>query len=823
MQYPYPEVLNENLEILKVGENNFTHLVTMRQIWNLPIDQFARILKENHNDTNHNYRLNRVKCIQLCFHLLNDVEKQIILHPLFEDIFMRFESLTQCVTNLFDTYSEIKLKTLCEYHPCNMEYFLELFDIKYHINESSCSALENMYHYFKLFQKFKLDFHGKMIINSVCLADTISETLKLMTSKERSEICLKFSTFLETFDKFQFQLQLQLELESDCEEKNIKSIFGLPLKLVGKGCYGLVYKIPDINIDCRHKSDCRDDSDGSSSWSALKIYSKSSMKDYVDIGINNIMEIDILCRLHHPCLMYIKKLIFEDRTCYKYFDNPKLKFLIKDNTFGIIMPFVNSNLFEVDTQQLSFYEIVNIIFNLASCVLYLHQNNILHLDIKSTNVLYDSKTKKIYLTDFGLSKHTDTKIVYSEDSLITWTYRPPTNFSSSSKEKSQQICQEQSRIYYKKPSNVDIQPHLKYEEASDVWSIGILFLILIINDEDYIWHLEKMYHDDKNDDNDKSDSIEEKSFAPWMNSLLKRGKLIPYLTQIISGKRLEFENNKELFDQIMDLLGKIFTQMPEDRIKLSDFLKHPIFSLCPVKVQTYDEFCTPTLMDTSNASNALELLNVETITKLPKLIAYMIKVAIRVFPTYTFEGLFLGVDLVYRTLSLMDNVKIQSNIEESKESKEIKSVENLKPGLEYEQILTCLFIGMKYYHSFIKISKILEGSENEDITFSDILKMEIEIMKKLDGIIHHPFLWSQVRNAKDIIILMRDVISNPKVYFMHNVHDVYDTSHIGHNDNDDESLLISHVNLATLSVEKGCKLLSDIDKYHFELRNYIDL
>lgn len=73
--------------------------------------------------------------------------------------------------------------------------------------------------------------------------------------------------------------------------------------------------------------------------------------------------------------------------------------------------------------------IMNIFLDISNAVKFIHNKNILHLDIKPDNILVDTKTKKGYLTDFGLSIIYEPELGFKSKNFIgTLTYMSPEIF-----------------------------------------------------------------------------------------------------------------------------------------------------------------------------------------------------------------------------------------------------------------------------------------------------------------------------------------------------------------------------------------------------------
>jgi len=67
----------------------------------------------------------------------------------------------------------------------------------------------------------------------------------------------------------------------------------------------------------------------------------------------------------------------------------------------------------------------NISFQILSGLNYLHENNIIHRDIKLENILYDIKNKIAKIGDFGLSRQFDYDLSAQYTDVGTYPYKPP--------------------------------------------------------------------------------------------------------------------------------------------------------------------------------------------------------------------------------------------------------------------------------------------------------------------------------------------------------------------------------------------------------------
>ncbi len=170
------------------------------------------------------------------------------------------------------------------------------------------------------------------------------------------------------------------------------------------------------------------------------------------ILIKYIKEINIISNLRHPNLvLYMGASLSNNHNCY------------------LVMEYVNNgNLFEFlhhgrynskdNYQKYDLLFTTNLALEIALAVKYLHCRNITHCDLKSTNVLLDNNYH-VKITDFGVSK------------MVNILY-----------EKSQEIRGKFGTTHWMAP---EIMKRLKYEEASDVFSYGMILYEIITGEIPY--------------------------------------------------------------------------------------------------------------------------------------------------------------------------------------------------------------------------------------------------------------------------------------------------------------------------------------------------
>ena len=148
---------------------------------------------------------------------------------------------------------------------------------------------------------------------------------------------------------------------------------------IGSGGFGIIYRIKEKSTG---------------KIFAAKIPKKILFQDFMH-------EIMILSKLNHPSIIKLYGYCLNDfnqediqAIVMKYIENGSLEEFLEKERQGIKFDFWDETM-----------KLINI-YGIASAILYLHDNDILHLDVKPDNVLLNNLLFPI-LTDFGLSKSQD--------------------------------------------------------------------------------------------------------------------------------------------------------------------------------------------------------------------------------------------------------------------------------------------------------------------------------------------------------------------------------------------------------------------------------
>ena len=266
------------------------------------------------------------------------------------------------------------------------------------------------------------------------------------------------------------------------------------LDLLGSGSFGKVFKA--VNNLTRNLV-------------AIKKTKKYLTKNK-DLGEPNYVnvrnEIEILKKLNHPSVIKI----------YEVYDIREFYFQINEYCkYG--------NLYDFYKFHLSEKQICIIIYQILSGVLYLHENNIIHRDLKLENIMIDHIEKDlstsepyffIKIIDFGSCK------VFNKD-----------------KKETQLI----GTSYYIAPEVIN----KNYNEKCDIWSVGVILYMLVA----------------------------------------KKPPFDGYNLNIIFDKITEEEYNKhsrkmlDFSDEVRDLLDKLLEKNVEKRLSAKEALNHPWFKI----------------------------------------------------------------------------------------------------------------------------------------------------------------------------------------------------------------------------------------------------
>ena len=300
------------------------------------------------------------------------------------------------------------------------------------------------------------------------------------------------------------------------------------LERVHEGTYGEVYKARDVNSGERK---------------AVKRIKKETNFGPNGISVVFLREISILRSLNHPNIVKIEEIVTSETS--------------QETSIYIIMEYIPHEMRYLNKHlgiSFSIPQVKCIMYQLLNGVAELHKRYIFHRDLKTSNILYDNKGR-IKICDFGLARHYhEEQIKYSGNVVTLWYRSPELLFGTT-----------------------------KYSSEIDIWSLGIIFAEIILNDVPF-----------------KAD-----------NEILMLDKIIkalgtpdklswPDFDRIIREKNFFLQprkSNNVLFNQLkskgvsregIDLLKKLLCYNPKLRISAEEAKKHCWFTQEPLPCRLED-------------------------------------------------------------------------------------------------------------------------------------------------------------------------------------------------------------------------------------------
>lgn len=295
------------------------------------------------------------------------------------------------------------------------------------------------------------------------------------------------------------------------------------LNKIGEGSYGKVYRAKDDKGDLV----------------AVKVipevcsHSFSSSSQFQE-GILMLNEMDIMSKLVHPNLMPALSI---SRWQLRKENDELIKSLC------IVMPLADMDLYEY-TQFNKFVDKVQLLKDIAKGIEFLHQNEIIHLDIKLSNCLV--YLGRGILADYSLAMYLHNKdSKYYPSELITETYRAPENWFLS----------------YNK---------YLYSKATDIWSYGIVILKIMFD--------RNILSDSTKAKNEIEEKLCDKVRKTFLKSIFSDPNLIDLLDGIL-------QNNESQRCNIQKILSSNFFIPANKSQKLSSIPQIPTIKH-DIKVKT---------------------------------------------------------------------------------------------------------------------------------------------------------------------------------------------------------------------------------------------
>lgn len=325
----------------------------------------------------------------------------------------------------------------------------------------------------------------------------------------------------------------------DCYEK---------LNRISEGTYGVVYRARDRETG---------------EICALKKVKLEKERD--GFPLTSIREINILLSLDHPHIVNVSEVVV----------GPSL-----DAVF-MVMEYADHDLKMVMeermTQPFSIAEVKTLMMQLLSGMAYLHDNWVLHRDLKTSNILYTNRGE-LKLCDFGLARQYGSPLAPYTAMVVTLWYRAPELLLG----------------------------QRKYSTPVDVWSIGCIMAELLSKEALFQARTEI----------ELLTTILKTMGSPTEQSWPGLTKL-PNARKVNLGKfpsgtlrqrfppaSLGFDGRPSLSEAGFDLLSRLLELCPEKRISCEEALDHAWFREHPLPK---DKALMPTFPSTTDQAQARQV------------------------------------------------------------------------------------------------------------------------------------------------------------------------------------------------------------------------
>lgn len=416
------------------------------------------------------------------------------------------------------------------------------------------------------------------------------------------------------------------------EENSLEACGYYPKKVAGTGTYGIVYIVDDKK-------------------NHLYAFKHMEYPYYNLVGFDNLLEIDILSRVHHPNIIHAVKII-SSVDC-------------DISGLSIVMPLAERTLHDIIYKgNFSTKEKISMLYKIISGVHFLHSNNILHLDIKDTNIVIQGKTP--YIIDFGLSIKTNdpTILIPSVDIKVSLDYRPPEVLLG----------------------------NRMYGSATDIWSLGMVALILF-SEKHPVHSIIKL-----SENNDQK-------IAEGVIKLFLDQRTIPTLFKNI---------NNTYRDQAIDLVSSMLQINPDDRTTTLELLYHPLFDHFKEYIEGSNDIPPISFDYSDNHRDIIKLIVHWSLEKYPNFNAELLFLAIDIFnrvSSYYKEDtvekrMNVGVCSLYMAIKLLDNGRFMTLPEY------ISYVNALVPDANVDTVLEIEKEVIHYLDSILLVNNLYNQCEN---------------------------------------------------------------------------------------------------------------
>lgn len=294
------------------------------------------------------------------------------------------------------------------------------------------------------------------------------------------------------------------------------------IEIVGSGASGVVWKARNTETG---------------ELVALKCVPASEACDE-GLSLNSVREVKILQGLSHPNVVEVKDVLYDDAG-----DQVMIVFEFLNHDLSGIINDCSIDMNEAIVKSLT--------KQLLEAVAYIHSHNIMHRDIKSSNLLL-SCDGSLKLADFGLARKCDLGSTGYSCNVVTRWYRAPEVLLGDS----------------------------HYDFAIDIWSVGCILAELMFKTPLFPG-------DDEEDQLHRIFSLlGTPDYEDWPEALHLPNWSAPLFP---SYSRLYDHCQQFGANPVIDLLRQLLCLNPAKRITAAEALKHPWFSQNPITTTTTDD------------------------------------------------------------------------------------------------------------------------------------------------------------------------------------------------------------------------------------------
>ncbi|XWS51372.1 hypothetical protein CRYUN_Cryun12cG0171300 [Craigia yunnanensis] len=297
------------------------------------------------------------------------------------------------------------------------------------------------------------------------------------------------------------------------------------LNKISEGTYGIVYRAKDKTTG------------EIVALKKVKILDRRDSEEY-GFPLTSLREINILASFHHPSVVKVKEVVVDDR------DNVYMVMEYMEHDFKGLM--------ESMKRPFSTSDVKCLMLQLMEGVKYLHDNWVLHRDLKTSNLLLNN-LGELKICDFGMARQYGSPLKPYTTKVVTQWYRAPELLLGAK----------------------------MYSTAVDMWSVGCIMAELLAKEPLFkgtseIDQLRKIF-----------DILGTPSEKIWAGFSELPGAKANYSKQPYNLLRrmfptASFTGSAVLSDAGFDLLNRLLTYDPEKRISADDALNHDWFRELPL-------------------------------------------------------------------------------------------------------------------------------------------------------------------------------------------------------------------------------------------------